>query len=264
VLTLIRRTLGRVAVLLSVLAALLAVFQAAIVAVASSLQESHGFERIAGLLPSFIQQGFGPALTSFAGMAGLGFFEPLIVMLVVQFAIYLATEPAGDVEARLVDLTLARPLPRHDLITRSLIVMTIATAGLSATMVAGLYISLWLLAPPGAVWPSTHVVFLLMAHLAAVGWCFGGAALAAAAWSRRRGAAQALVGVGAVALYLAEVVGEAWTRAAWASRLSPFHYFHGSGILSGLTHPAHDLTVLGVVGVSGVMLAYWQFNRRDV
>jgi hypothetical protein len=264
VLTLIVRTLGRVKVLLSVLAALLAVFQTTIVAVASSLQESHGFERIAGLLPSFIQQGFGPALTSFAGMAGLGFFEPLIIMLVVQFAIYLATEPAGDVETRLVDLTMARPLPRHYLITRSLLVMTGATAGLSATMGIGLYASLWSLAPPGAVWPSKHVVVLLMLHLAAVAWCFGGAALAAAAWSRRRGSAQALVGVGAVGLYLVEVVGEAWSRAAWASRLSPFHYFHGAGILSGLTTPTRDLMILGVIGLTGVVLAYWQFERRDV
>ena len=45
-------------------------------------------------------------------------------MLVVQFAVYLAVEPAGDVESRLVDLLLARPLPRHYLLTRSLVVMT--------------------------------------------------------------------------------------------------------------------------------------------
>ena len=57
-------------------------------------------------------------------MASLGFFEPLIVMLVVQFAIFLATEPAGDVETGLVDLVLARPVPRHWLVTRSLIAMT--------------------------------------------------------------------------------------------------------------------------------------------
>jgi len=263
-LTLVVRTLGRVKVLLTVLGALLAVFQAAIVAVASSLQESHGFERIAGLLPAFVQQGFGPALTSFAGMAGLGFFEPLIIMMVVQLAIYVATEPAGDVEARLVDLTMARPLPRHYLVTRSLVVMTGATAGLSAIMVAGLYVSLWLFAPPGAVWPSSQVVLLLMSHLAAVGWCFGGAALAASGWSRRRGSAQAFVGVGAVAWYLVEVIGQVWSRAAWASRLSPFHYFHGAAILTGAADSARDLTILGVVGLAGIVLAYWRFNRRDV
>jgi hypothetical protein len=264
VLTLIRRTLGRVGRILSVLAVLLTLFQVSIVAVAASLQESHGFDRIAGLLPAFIQQGFGPALTSFPGMAGLGFFEPLIVMLVVQFAIYLATEPAGDVESGLVDLILARPLPRHRLVTRSLLVMTGATVTLSMTMVLSLYASLWVLAPQVAAWPTPHVVFLLMAHLTAVAWCFGGAALAAAAWSRRRGLAQSAVAVAAVAFYLMEVVGEAWSRAAWASWLSPFHRFHGSGILSGQTNPGRDLTILGTLGLAGVLLAYWQFSRRDV
>lgn len=39
-----------------------------------------------------------------------------------QFASYVAAKPAGDVELGLVDLVLARPVPRHRLVTRSLIV----------------------------------------------------------------------------------------------------------------------------------------------
>ena len=84
--------------------------------------EAGSFDRLAMMLPAFAQRGFGPALTSFAGMATVGFFEPLIVMLVAQFAIYLATEPAGDVETGLVDLVLARPiaapLARHAIADR--------------------------------------------------------------------------------------------------------------------------------------------------
>ena len=84
---------------------------------------------------------------------------------------------------------------------------------LPLTMGASLWISLWLLAPPEVPLAEPKPIVLLMSHLSAVAWCFGGAALAAAAWARRRGAAQALVGVGAVAFYLMEVVGEAWPRA---------------------------------------------------
>ena len=62
-------------------------------------------------------------------MATLGYFHPLPLMLVVQFAIYLATEPAGEIEFGLVDLILARPLPRHWLVTRSLLMMTIGPVG---------------------------------------------------------------------------------------------------------------------------------------
>ncbi len=50
-------------------------------------------------------------------MVLFAYFDPLIVMLLVQFAIYLATEPAGEVESNLVDLLLARPMPRHVIVT---------------------------------------------------------------------------------------------------------------------------------------------------
>jgi len=263
-LTLVRRTFERIAVMLAALAALLVVFQVALVAIARSLADGPGFDRLAGIAPMFVQQILGPALTSFAGMASLGFFEPLIVMVVVQMAVFVATEPAADVESGLVDLILARPLPRHLLVTRSLVMMTAVSVALSLTLAVSLWASLWLLAPPQAQWPSTRVVVLLLSHLAAVSWCFCGAALAAAAWASRRGAAQAVVGIGSVALYLLDTVAEAWDRAAWMAPLSPFHYFHGANILAGRTDPARDLTVLVLMGAAGAALAYWQFRRRDM
>jgi hypothetical protein len=141
VLTLVGRTLGRVAVLMAALVALLVAFQVSIVAVAASLFETQAFDRIAGLLPAVLAEGLGPAVTSFSGMAALGFLEPLIVMVIVQVAIYLGTEPAADVESRLVDLLLARPLPRHLLITRSLLVMTGAAIGLPLVLVVSMYVT---------------------------------------------------------------------------------------------------------------------------
>jgi len=264
VLTLVGRTLGRITMLTTALAGLLVAFQVAIVAIAASLEGDEGFTRLAGLAPAFLQQVLGPALTSFAGLTSLGFYEPLIVLLVVEFAIYLATEPAGDVESGLVDLVLARPLPRHYVVTRSLLVMTAAAGALPGVMALGLWASLAWLAPAGAAWPEPRVVGLLVAHLMAVAWCFGGAGLAAAAWARRRGAAQAAIGVTAVAMYLLDFVGDAWPDAGWLAWLSPFHAFHGAQILSESTHAARDLSVLFGLGALGVALAYWKFQRRDV
>ena len=109
-----------------------------------------------------------------------------------------------------------------------------------------------------------------MGNLAAVAWCFGAAALAAGAWSRRRGSAQAMISVGAIALYLIEIVGKFWSRAEWASWLSPFHYFQGAAILKGYADfggrldRGWDLAVLLVAGLVGVVLAYFVFQRRDL
>ena len=262
--TLVRRTLGRAAGILASVATLFALFQIALVAIAAALNDAGGFSQLASLAPAFIVQLMGPALTTFAGMTSLSFFEPLIVMVLVLLAIYLAAEPAGDVESELVDLLLARPLGRHVIVTRTLIVMTAAVLVLPAAMGLSLWAGLHTLAPPGVVWPRTSTVILLMAHLTAVSWCFGGAALAAGAWARRRGQAQSVVGVAAVALYLMEFVGEAWPRQIWLARVSPFHHFHGPSLLAGQTDPVRDLAILITVGAIGAGLAYWQFQRRDV
>jgi hypothetical protein len=262
--TLIRRTLGRSVIVLSSVALLLITFQIAIVATAASFEDGQSFERLAGLAPAFMQQLLGGTLLSFGGLVSFGFYEPLIVIVVVQIGIYLATEPAGDVESGLVDLLLARPMPRHRLVTRSLLVMSGAAVALPLVMALSLWASLRWLAPDGAVWPKVQTVAQLMAHMAAVTWCFGAFGLAAASFARRRGAAQSAVGVGAVALYFLDFVGDAWSRAAWAAPFSPFHNFHGSRILAGSANSTRDLVVLATLGSVAVAVAYWKFQRRDL
>jgi ABC-2 type transport system permease protein len=263
-LTLIGRSLDRCKGLFAAVAMLLAAFQTALVAIATSFEEGQGFERLLGLVPAFLQEGLAPALASFGGLVSLTFYEPVIVLLAVAFAIYLAAEPAGDVESGLVDLLLARPLPRHRFVTRSLVIMTGAAIVLPAVMALTMWACLALFAPSSAKWPELRTVLLLGVQLAAVTWCFGGAGLAASAWSRRRGAAVATVGVAAVTMYLMDSVGDAWASAAWLAWLSPFHAFHGARILAGTSDPVRDLSVLFALGAAGVALAYWRFERRDV
>jgi ABC-2 type transport system permease protein len=262
--TLVARSLRRVAVLLLALVTLLMAFQIALVAVAASFENRQEFAGLAQLVPEFMRDAFGLALASFTGMALLGYLEPLPIMVVVQLAIYAGTEPAGDVETGLVDLVLARPVPRHRLITRSLAVMTTCVVVLTLTMGLGTWVALQTLAPDGVEWPEPATVGLLMAHLAAVGWCFGGLALAAAAMARRRGAALAPVAIAAVGLFLLDMLGEYWAAAHPFARVSPFHYFHGAAILSGTARPWLDLSVLITTGAAATAVAYWRFARRDV
>jgi len=265
---LVRRSLGRTAGLFAAISILLAVFEIATIAVAASFTGANDFARLSQFMtqftPSFVQSAFGPAVLSFGALTTICYFDPLVVMMAVQFVMFLATEPAGEIEVGLVDLVLARPLPRHRLITRSVLVMT---AGASLPMLAmGLatWVGLQFLAPADAHWPEARIVLLMMIHLAAASWCFGGVALAAAAWSRRRGVAQAAVAIAAVALYLIDVIGESWSKALPLARLLPFHYYHGAAILRGTANAALDLSILVGVGVVGIALAYWQFGRRDL
>lgn len=263
-LTLVARSFGRVVRLFVAAALLLAGFQLALIGAAVSLEQAGDFQRLAEAVPAFIRNGLGPALLSFSGMTTLAYFEPLVVLLIVLFAIAVASEPAGDVESGLVDLILARPLPRHWLITRSLLLMTGTTVGLIACVGLTQGGGLWLLAPPGATWPDLRTVLLLIAHLGAVAWCFGCVGLAVAAMVERRGSALAISSLLAVGLYLLNVLvefSETFSTLWW---LTPFQFGPGAAILDGRANAAINLPVLFGIGMAATAVAYWRFNERDL
>jgi ABC-type transport system involved in multi-copper enzyme maturation permease subunit len=264
VLTLVGRSFRRQAGIFFSVAGLLVAFQFALIAVAASYAERGDFERLAQITPAFIQKALGPSLRSFAGMSLIGYVEPVPVMLVVIFLVYLATEPAAEVEAGLVDLVLSRPVARQRLITRTLLLMAFAVVSLQAATGVAIWLGLLWLAPAGVAWPRPSDALTLMAYLTATAWCFGAIALAVAARSRRRASALAPAAIGAIAMYLLQMLGDVWSVAGKLAVLSPFHYFPGAAVLNGKTDLALNLTVLGTASVVFIALAYWQFSRRDL
>lgn len=265
--TLVRRSFSRVVWPCAALGTILMALQVVIVAVAASFESSRSFDRLVALVPGFVTRSFASSLltlASFRALAIAGYFHPVVVLIVTQFAIILASEPAGEIESGLVDLVLARPIPRHKLVTRSVLVVATGTIALACAMAAATAIGLTLLAPPGASRPTAWTVLALSAELLMLAWCFGAAALAAAAFARRRATAITLVGLLAVGLYLLEFLGALWEPVAPFARISPFHYYAGMSILVGRADVSRDLTVLGGLAAAGVAVAYWQFARRDL
>jgi ABC-2 type transport system permease protein len=262
--TLVMRSFGRIANPLLSVALILSGFQVALVAMAAAFAEAGNFERLVALVPAVLAPAIAPALTSFDRMLTIGYFDVLIVMLLVQWAIYVGTEPAGDVESGLVDLVLARPVPRHRLVTRTLVVMMTSTLLLVLGMLAGMLLGLLVLAPTGAKWPEGRLVRLLVAHLMLVAWCFGAGALAVAGWARRRASAMAAVSIAAIALYLVDFLGLWWTPAETVARFSPFFYFHGGTLIAGTADPVRNMLVLASLTVAASLVAYTRFARRDL
>ena len=258
------RSFGRVKALTASLAVVLICLQLAIIAAARSLNDGNVFERLSQIVPPFFMQIMGPALTGFSGLVMFAYIDPLIVMLVVVFAIYLATEPAGEVESNVVDLVLARPIPRHSVVSRSFLVMAIGTLLMSGSMQATTWGGLWWLAPHDAQWPAPRTVFSLSGHITLVAWCFGGMALAASGWARRRGAVVAAIGVVAIAAYLVEVLEPMWAPAREVAWVSPFHYYRAGRIISGTAEDVKNLAVLGTTTLAALALAYWRYQRRDL
>jgi hypothetical protein len=261
---LVVRSFGRAIYPLVSLTALLAVSQLALIAAAAELSLQGNFERLAQLIPAFALQAFGTAFTTFDGMVTLAYFEPLLVMLVVQFAIHVAAEPASDVERSIVDIVLARPLARHWIVTRSFAVMLGSTLVLTGGLTAATWAGLWWLAPAGAQWPSPGVIVRMALYMTAIAVCFGAATLAASGWARRRGTAQGTVAVAAIGAYLLELVGMLWAPLRGTAQISPFHYFRGAAILSGTADPWRDFSVFGSLTLMAMVVAYWRYQRRDL
>lgn len=263
---LVGRSLGRARGLLLGVVALLCGFQFLIVVIAGEVQRNQTFSALAALLPAFFQSLVGGLVfTSFAGLVSFGFVHPIVVLALVEAAIFLASEPAWEVESGIVDVTMARPVTRGLLITRTILVTLGATAAILLLMLGAMSLALYAFAPEGVPWPRFRTTVLLAVNLMSVSWWFGGLSLLVSAFVRRRSAAIGAAGLAAFALYLFNLAAEispSWQR---LRPLTPFHYYDAPALIRGAygQWPA-DVTVL--LGTSALLiLAAWRaYLSRDL
>jgi len=96
-------------------AMLLTGVQIVIVGQATEVQRTQSFGVLASLLPGFLQRGLGNRtmlLASFKGTVSFGYFHPVVCLVVALVAMNFTTEIAHEIESGLVDLELARAVPR--------------------------------------------------------------------------------------------------------------------------------------------------------
>jgi ABC-type transport system involved in multi-copper enzyme maturation permease subunit len=263
--TLVRRSLSRHRALIFGLGGLLSGFQFLLVVVATNYQRQGLFAQAAALVPAFVQEALGGMiLASFAGTVALGFFHPVVMLALSCGAIYLASEPAGEVEHGLVDLVAARPVPRHLLMTRSLIVSAGGIGAIVVLMFTANELAVRLIAPSGVVLIARARLVWVAANLLTVVWCLGAAGLAIGARATRRGAAAGAMALIAVFLYLLHFAAAAWTKLRPAARISPFHYYESMPTLLGTSLPVRNM--VGLLFATAVLFVIGQvvYARRDL
>lgn len=246
---------------------LLTGFQLILVAQATSIESTRSFDRMAELIPAFLQRGLGShamVLASFKGTVTFGYFHPVIVVFVTVLAVYVACEPAYDVEAGLVDLVLARSIPRHRLMTRSLLLVTAVMVAAGLAMACGTWIGLHTFASAASNWPTPGIIARLLVHLVSIGWCLGALGLAVSAGARRWSTAFASVALSAVALYLIDLLAVGWAPARTVAWISPFHYYPALPIVAGEPVGVTNVAVLLSAAAVLTVIGYWRFNRRDL
>jgi ABC-2 type transport system permease protein len=257
--------LKRARALLAATGLLLGAFQVLMVFIASSIKPE-AMDQIADLLPPFVRNFLGPAVASvmsFSGITCIGYFDLVIVIALLALVTALATLPASEIETGVADLILARPLPRHWIITRTLALVVFAITLMLTLMVAGTWIGLVTFASDIDTWPSVTTVASLALNLGLLIFCWGGIATALGA-ACRRSMAGAVTGLLALFALLLDLIRSIWSPAESVAWLSPFHYFIPFDIVMGRALPADNLVVLWAIAMTGFTAAYFLFSQRDI
>ena len=265
--TLVRRSAAQARYPLVACMWLLFTLQIVIVGQASALEGARSFSRLAEFVPGFLQRGLGNKsllLATFQGTVAFGYFHPVVAVLISVLAAYITTEPAHEVESGLVDLTLARPVPRNLVVTRTVLLAIAAVVGAASLMFVGTRIGLRLFASPAFDPPSPEISLRMLLHLVAVALCFGGFGLAVAAGARRWSVAFTTATLTVVFLYLVDFLAIGWPPMRAAAWISPFHYYPALSILVGDAPPWRNIVILLSGAAAGCAIGYWRFNHRDL
>lgn len=266
-LLLITHSVKRVSTLVIAMALLLSAFQVLLIVVAGSIQKNGSFEQLGEMIPPFFRQLLGPSFISFmsfGGIVSLGYFHLAVMGSLVGLAIALGTTLTSEIETGFMDLIMSRPIGRHWMITRSIIVMLLSTVFVLAMMMLGTWAGLNFLAPEDTVWPSGNLILSLAFNLGLLMICWNSLSLAIGAASRRRSVAGATAGLAALATFLLDYVARAWQPAEKIAWLSPFRYYSPFDLVMGSALSIKNLIVLSAVSACSFSLAYVVFHRRDI
>ena len=268
---LVVQLLRRVSKCLLAAGVLLAGFQVVLILQANSIQTSSSFAQMGAMVPAFVRDLMGPsfvAFLTFKGIVCLGYFHPAVMGALVAVSMNLATIPVMEIETGFIDLLLARPLARHWIVTRSILVVLISTAYLLAMMAIGTWLGLSYFAANSAVnnaaRPTPALIGSLAINLGFLMVCWGAVAMAIGCACRRRGSAGAIAGLLALTAYLTDYVGRAWKPAESVAWLSPFRYYAPFDLVMGSALSAKNLYVLGGIAMAAFALAYVLYSRRDI
>ncbi len=234
------------------------------VQVAAALDTGPGITNMVQMLLRSVRLMFSEqfSLASFSAAIAFGFQHPAIVGMGLAFVIAACTIPAGERESGVLDLLLARPIPRWRYLAAAAALALVGVLLFLLMLLLGTIVGLSTVTVPDAV-PWTRYL------MSAVGlgfllFAFAGIALAFGATARRRGQAVARIVGLALAFYLVDVFAERLAWMAWLRWASPFHYFRPvqSAVFqqTSLTH----LAVLVAIGVVGATVAFVRFEREDV
>lgn len=196
--------------------------------------------------------------TGYLGATTYGLLGP--VLMIIFAAGFGSRAIAGEEEAGRLDVLLAHPVDRWQVVVQR------AAALLVALVAAGILLFVAMAAAAG---PAQYAEIGLMKlgaatfQLILLAMFFGSLALAVGAITGRKGLALATVAIVGIVTYFANTLAPSVQAIAWSRDISPFRYYSGGQPLVDGWQLADGL-VLILAAVALVAIGVLGFRRRDV
>jgi ABC-2 type transport system permease protein len=199
---------------------------------------------------------------SFPGAVAFGFVHPVTIVAAAAFVVVAATIPAAERESGLLDLVLARPVPRGRYLLSVALMLVVGAVLLPLALFAGAAFGL------GIVTVEERLPLVRYAPAAAgLGFLLlavGGYSLLFAAGAKRRGPAIGRAVGLTLAFYVVEFLADFWEPLDRIRWLSPFHYYKPiAAAVVPHTPPENPLVLLAAFVVL-VAAAHFRFRRQDL
>ncbi|MEV6555172.1 ABC transporter permease subunit [Nocardia sp. NPDC051756] len=201
-------------------------------------------------------------LSDFASAAGYlnsTIFSLMGLSLLLIFAVTFATRSVTQEENGMLDLLLAQPIGRMNLLAQRFAALTVQTAVVTAVLTLSVLAG----ANAGKMDVPTGHILAASTGLGLLILAVGTITLLLGAITGKRSLTLGLASLVAVAGYLANNLGGMFDGGAWLRKLSPFYYANGSSPLVNGWNGLH-LAVLIVLAAVAFVLALGAFERRDL
>lgn len=208
-----------------------------------------------------------------ADLVSISYVHPLTQTALCVWAIGRAAGAiAGEIDRGTMELLLAQPLRRRQVLAAHLLVDAITIPTLCLALWLGTCVGAALAGFLGAEGPLRVDPIAFLPALINVGaflFCVSGLTMALSAAGRSRNRVLGLAVLVALLQFLVNLIGQLWPPMAWMRPLTVFYYYQPQPMILHAEWYAEAgvwlrLAVLATVGAAGYLLALWTFCRRDL
>jgi ABC-2 type transport system permease protein len=203
----------------------------------------------------------------------IGYVHPLIQTILCIWAIGRASGAiAGELDRGTLELLLAQPVARYQLIAAHFVVDLVTIPLLALSMWAGtcLGVLAFGLGEPSAEIPTFAEVASFapaLANVALLLFAVTGYTMLLSAAGRWRPRVMGIAVLLTLLQFLINVIAQAWKTIEWTRPLTVFYYYQPQPLILGKADAAEavrNAVVLCLIGTLGYVLALWTFCRRDL